>query len=305
MGTIDFSCRILEEISKDHEIVLVVCQPDTYVGRKQVLTYCEVKKLALEKGFNIFQPAKIKDDYQAILDAKPDLIVTAAYGQFIPDSILKFPPYKAINVHGSLLPKHRGGAPIQRSIMNGDKETGISIIYMEKKMDAGDILAQKKIPILDDDNNTSLFSKLANLGASMINGVISDLENNKIKPIKQNEDEVSFSLNISHDEQFIDWRMDATTINNQIRGLSDEPCALTSFDGNIIKIFKASVAENNEDLEPGTIILGKKELLVKCGKNAIKILDIQLSSKNRMDIKSFLNGQKLLTSGCKFSSNIL
>ena len=194
MGTPEFGATILSELVKQHNVVLVVTQPDKLVGRKREIEFSAVKKKAIELNIPVFQPINIRKEYQYIIDNYDfDLIVTAAYGQIVGTKLLYHPKYRSINVHGSLLPKHRGGAPIQRSIINGDKETGITIMYMEKGMDSGDMLAQESIKIEQTDNSDSLFIKLADLGAKMINQTIEKLVNNEIIPIKQNEEEVTYS----------------------------------------------------------------------------------------------------------------
>ena len=305
MGTPDFGATVLESLIQKHEVVLVVTQPDSFQGRKKILTKNPVKLVAEKYGIEVFQPEKIKDDYKPIIDKNPDLIVTAAFGQFIPSAVINQPKYKAINVHGSLLPKYRGGAPIQRSIINGDSETGITIMYMAHKMDAGDIIAQRSIKILDEDNSETLFAKLAVLGARLLEEVLVDLEKGNLHPIPQNEDEVTFALNIHHEEQFIDWNKSAKDIHNLIRGLAPNPSALTSYDGIIFKIFKSKIVSLSEDATPRTIIINKKNLLVKTKDDFISILEIQQSGKNKMDIQSFLNGQKVLNTGCKFQNDII
>src|SRR5690606_27150774 len=192
MGTPDFAVRILDEINKNFEVVLVVTQPDTYNYRKKKYEYSPVKFYALEHNLEIFQPESIKKEADYILGLDVDLIVTAAYGQFVPKKILDHPKYRAINVHGSILPKYRGGAPIQRAIINGDAETGITIMYMDRRMDAGDILRIEKIPILDEDTQDTMFEKLSILGSKMIVDVINDLRMGKII------DRKSTRLNSSH-----------------------------------------------------------------------------------------------------------
>ena len=201
MGTPAFAVPILDKIREKHEVILVVTQPDVYNIKKKKFTHSEVKEYALKNDLPLFQPEKIRVDYQKIIDLDVDLIVTAAYGQIVPEEVLNHPKYKAINVHGSILPKYRGGAPIQRAIINGDKETGITIMYMAKKMDAGDIIKISKIPILDTDNQDTVFSKLSILGSEMINDVISDIANNKVTPIKQNEEEVTFAYNLTKEDE--------------------------------------------------------------------------------------------------------
>lgn len=211
-GTPAFSRTVLEALyySNLYEIVGVVTQPDKEVGRKKIIEYSEVKKFAIEKNIKVFQPVKIRKEYQDIIDLKPDLIVTAAYGQIIGEDLLKAPKYLSINVHASLLPLYRGGAPIQRSIMNGDKKTGITIMYMEKGMDTGDILSQRELEIDSKDTSTTLFEKLAVLGARLLLDTIPDLVKGNITPIKQ-EGNITYAYNIEREEEKLDFNQDAYT----------------------------------------------------------------------------------------------
>ena len=305
MGTPEFSVPILESLIGKYEVVLVVTQPDKLVGRKQKVEESPVKKCALAHNIPVFQPVKIKEDYQAVIDAKPDIIITAAFGQFIPKVILELAPYKAINVHGSLLPKYRGGSPVQTAIIKGEKETGITIMYMAPKMDAGDIIVQRAIPIELTDNNAILFEKLSYLGRDLLLEALPSIFANENKRIVQDEEKVSYAFNISHEEQFINWNKSSLEIYNLIRGLAPNPSALTSVDGVIFKIFNSEIIEDNSNVEAGTIIDLSKKLVVKTLDGAISIKELQQAGKNRMDIKSYLNGQKILTVGCKFSNDIL
>lgn len=305
MGTPEFSVPILESLIDKHDVVLVVTQPDKLVGRKQLLVSSEVKKCALERGIPVFQPVKIKDDYQAVLEAKPDIIITAAFGQFIPKVILDYPRLGCINVHGSLLPKYRGGAPIQKSIINGECETGISIMYMASRMDAGDIIAQRSIPILDSDDNGSMFKKLSILGRDLLNEVLPSIIDGTNNRTPQDETKVTYSYNITHEEQFIDWNKSAREVFNQVRGLSPNPTALTSINQTVIKIYEAKVVDTEFTGKPGEVLSLNKELVVACGSGAISILTLQVSGKNKMDVKSFLNGQKILYVGSVLENNII
>ena len=305
MGTPEFSVNVLLGLLEKHEVVLVVTQPDKLVGRKQTLEYSPVKKCALEHGLNVFQPKKIKDEYQAVLDAKPDIIITAAFGQFIPNVILEYPEYGCINVHGSLLPKYRGGSPIQTAIINGEKETGITVMYMASKMDSGNIIAQRSIPILDTDDNGSMFNKLSVLGRDLLMEVLPSIFD-KINPsIPQDEAKVTYAYNISHEQQFINWNKTSKEIVNLIRGLAPNPTALTSINGTIIKVFKAKEVSVEEQYTPGEVIKLNKELLIATADGAVSILELQQSGKNKMDVKSFLNGQKILALGMVLENNII
>lgn len=294
MGTPEFGATILSELVKEHEVVLVVTQPDKVVGRKREIEFSAVKKRAIELDIPVFQPIKIRQEYKYIIENYEfDLIVTAAYGQIVGTRLLEYPKYKSINVHGSLLPKYRGGAPIQRSIMNGDKETGITIMYMAKGMDSGDILSQEKIAILDEDNNDSMFNKLALLGASMINKTITDLVNGNITPIKQNEEEVTYAYNISHEEELLDFNKSNREVFNIIRGLSSNPGSYFKIDGFNIKVYGSILDDRNTELEAGTICdVTKTSFSIACAnKKMITFDSIKPEGKGIMSVKDFLNGK--------------
>lgn len=293
MGTPNFAVPSLEALNEKYEVVLVVSQPAKPEGRKGILKNPPVALKALELGIQLFQPEHIKNEYEYFKNIKADMIVTAAYGQFIPTKILNLYK-KCINVHGSLLPHHRGGAPIQRAIINGDKKTGVTIMEMVKKMDAGRMYASSEIPILDSDNNSSLFEKLAIIGKNLLMENIEDIYNGKNEGIMQNEEEATISPNIAPEEEKINFNIDARKVFNLIRGLSDEPGAYCQYNGQRIKIYKASIEKNDSDASPGTIINIKKSLIVKCKTDAISILELQIPGKKRMNVKDFLNGQKLL-----------
>ena len=306
MGTPEFSVNVLEGLlSLEHDVVLVVTQPDKLVGRKQILEHSPVKKSALLHDLPVFQPIKIKEDYQAVLDAKPDIIITAAFGQFIPNIVLECAKFGCINVHGSLLPKYRGGSPIQTSIIKGEKETGITIMYMASKMDSGNIIAQRAIPILDTDDNGSMFSKLSVLGRDLLLEVLPSIFEGTNPSIPQDESQVTYAYNITHEQQFIDWNKSADEVVNLVRGLSPNPTALTSINNTIIKVYKAVKASDEVLGKPGEIIKLNKELLVCCGSGVVSILELQQAGKNKMDAKSFLNGQKILTLNCILENNII
>lgn len=293
MGTPNFAVPSLEALNEKYEVVLVVSQPAKPEGRKGILKNPPVALKALELGIQLFQPEHVKNEYEYFKNIKADMIVTAAYGQFIPTKILNLYK-KCINVHGSLLPHHRGGAPIQRAIINGDKKTGVTIMEMVKKMDAGRMYASSEIPILDSDNNSSLFEKLAIIGKNLLMENIEDIYNGKNEGIMQNEEEATISPNIAPEEEKINFNIDARKVFNLIRGLSDEPGAYCEYNGQRIKIYKASIEKNDSDASPGTIINIKKSLIVKCKTDAISILELQIPGKKRMNVKDFLNGQKLL-----------
>ena len=294
MGTPEFGASILSELVKDHNVVLVVTQPDKMVGRKREIEFSAVKKKAIELNIPVFQPIKIRQEYNYIIENYEfDLIVTAAYGQIVGTKLLNYPKYKAINVHGSLLPKYRGGAPIQRSIINGDKETGITIMYMAKEMDSGDILSQESLPILDIDNSDSMFKKLAVLGSSMINKTIDDLVNNKLTPIPQKVEEVTFAYNISHEEELIDFNKSSREVFNLIRGLSTNPGAYFKVDNFTIKVYDSELSSSKSNYEPGVICdVTKDSFSISCKDNTvITFKTIKPEGKGIMSVKDFMNGK--------------
>ncbi len=292
MGTPAFSVPILEALIKEYEVALVVTQPDKEVGRKKELTMSPVKECALKHNISVFQPEKIRADYQPIIDANPDLIVTAAFGQIIGTKVLNYPKYRSINVHASLLPKYRGGAPIHYSVINGDKETGVTIMYMEKAMDAGDILSQKAIPILEEDTTGSMFEKLSLVGRDLLMETIPALINGEITPVKQNEAEVTYAYNITKEEEYLDLNKDARTLFNQIRGLLPVPGAYMTLKGENIKVYSAKVSDISHNKEVGTIInKTKKYFTVACGNGTgLDIYELQVSGKKRVLASDFVNG---------------
>jgi methionyl-tRNA formyltransferase len=295
MGTPEFGATILSELVKQHNVVLVVTQPDKLVGRKREIEFSAVKKKAIELDIPVYQPINIRQEYQYIIDNYEfDMIVTAAYGQIIGTKLLYYPKYKSINVHGSLLPKHRGGAPIQRSIINGDSETGITIMYMAKGMDSGDILAQESLKIELTDNSDSLFIKLADLGAKMINPTIDKLVKNEITPIKQKEEEVTYSPNISHEEELLDFnQLTNIQVFNKIRGLSSNPGAYFKIDNFTIKVYESELVESKTNVESSIICdVAKDSFSISCLNGTIlKFKSIKPEGKGIMNVKDFLNGK--------------
>lgn len=292
MGTPSFSVPILEALIDKYEVALVVTQPDKEVGRKKELTMSPVKECALKHNIPVFQPEKIRADYQPIIDANPDLIVTAAFGQIIGTKVLNYPKYRSINVHASLLPRYRGGAPIHYSVINGDSETGVTIMYMEKAMDAGDILSQKAIPIMEEDTTGSMFEKLSIVGRDLLMETIPALINGEITPIKQNPEEVTFAYNITKEEECLDLNKEAKTLFNQIRGLLPAPIAYMVLKGDNIKVYQAKVSDMHHNKEVGTILgKTKKYFTVACGNGtALDIYELQVSGKKRVMASDFVNG---------------
>lgn len=290
MGTPTFSVPILKELINNHHVTLVVSQPDREKDRRGNLLPTPIKKIAQEHNIEVFQPAKIKTDYQKIIDMNPDIIITCAYGQIIPEAILNYPKYGCINVHGSLLPKLRGGAPIHHALINGDKYTGITIMYMDKAMDSGDIISQEKLPILDSDNLDTLYEKMSLLGAELLIKTIPSIISGTNQRIKQNPMEVTFGYNITKEEEKISFTNPAIKIHNQIRGLSSIPGAYCFLDNKRMKIYASEITQNKSTI-PGKISkIDKTGIYVDTADYQIKITDIKLEGKKRCHVKDFLNG---------------
>lgn len=293
MGTPNFSTKVLEMLIAEHNVIAVVTQPDRPVGRKRTLTPPPVKEVAVKHGLPVYQPEKLaqSEDLEKLISLDADLIVTAAFGQILPESLLNAPKLGAINVHASLLPKYRGGAPIHQAIIDGQKETGISIMYMVKKLDAGDIISQRAIAIEDQDNVGSMHDKLSFLGADLLKETLPSIINGTNQRIEQNEAEATFASNISRDQEKIDWSQSAEAIYNHIRGLSPWPVAYTKMDDGNLKVY-ASRIEQGKTGEPGTIIeTTKKAIIVATGSDdAIALTDIQVAGKKRMLTANYLSG---------------
>lgn len=295
MGTPDFSVPILKALNEKYEIALVVSQPNR-VKKKGVLLDTPVAACAKELNLELFQPTAIKEDYQKILDMNADVLVTAAYGQYVPTKILNSFK-KCLNVHASLLPKHRGGAPIQRCLINGDSKTGVAIMEMVKRLDAGKVYAMKEYEILEDDNNTSLFNKLSIIGRDLLIDSIEDIYNDKNLGIPQNDDEATFSSNILPSEEVISLNNKSKDIVNLIRGLSYEPGAYLLINDIKLKVFKARSVEYNGDEPCGYVLSTKKQILLKTLDGAIELLEVLYPGKKILSGKDFSNGQKIFVEG--------
>ena len=293
MGTPVFGTLVLESLIKEYDVVGVVTQPDKMVGRKKELTFSPIKKLAIKHGIKVFQPPKIKEEYSAILEINPDMIITCAYGQIIPKSILDFPKFGCINVHASLLPKLRGGAPIHRAIINGYDKTGITIMYMDEQMDSGDIIETSEIPIMLYDNVGTIHDKLMVLGASLLIKTIPSIVEGTNKRIKQDINEVTFAKIIKKVDEKIDFGKTKIEVFNQIRGLNPFPGAYSVLDGEIIKIYSSVMIDRDEMSLCGSIVdITDEEIIVKVMDGLIGITEIQVSGKKKMTVKDYLNGLK-------------
>ncbi len=299
MGTPAFSVPILQALidNQSLEVIAVVSQPDRKVGRKQIITPPPVKQLATEHAIPVYQPEKLSgsEEMAAILALEPDLIITAAYGQYVPTKLLNAPTHRAINVHASLLPKFRGAAPIHYAVLTGEKKTGVTIMYMEKEMDAGDIISQREIDIADEDDTGTLFEKLSLIGRDLLMDTLPAIFAGENASIKQNADEVSFSPMISKEQEKINWEKTALEIFNHVRALRPAPGAYTLLNEERFKIWDTKVLDEETKLAPGTIIAAdNKHLQVACGEGTVlSLIEVQPSGKKRMPVSNFLAGTQL------------
>ena len=294
MGTPTFAVPILKELIEKTNVILVVSQPDREKDRKGNIIPTPIKQIAIDNNIEVYQPAKIKEEYDKIISLNPDIIITCAYGQIIPEIILNYPKYGCINVHGSLLPKLRGGAPIHHAIINGDKLTGITIMYMDKLMDSGDIISQKKLPILETDNLDSVYDKMSELGAKLLIETLPTIIDGTNQRIKQNSSEVTFGYNITKEEEKINFAKSSIEIYNQIRGLSSVPGAYCILDDKRLKVYDSEITEKKSTTQYGTITnIDKTGIYVNTNDFIIKLKDIKLEGKKRCLVKDFINGIKI------------
>ena len=308
MGTASFSLAVLKMlIEEDYNIVGVVTQPDRYVGRKKVLTMPDVKVEALKYDIPVIQPARIKEDYQAVADLKPDLIITAAYGQIVPQAVLDIPRLGCINVHASLLPLYRGGAPVHQAIIDGQEKTGVTIMYMVKKMDAGDMIAQKETPILEEDTVGILYDRLSVLGAELLKETLPDILKGTNQRIPQDENLVTYAPTLSREDERLDWNMSARQVYNKVRGTNPWPGSYTTYQGKTVKIWAGQVHQcenamkHHAHQDNGTIVkIFKDAIGVKVNDGVYLITELQLEGKKRMSVKDYLNGHCIFYFFSKF-----
>ena len=295
MGTPDFAAASLEAlIASRHEIQAVVTQPDKPKGRKGELTPSPVKVVAEGKGIKVYQPLKVRDEefVETLRAYNPDVIVVVAFGQIIPLSILKMPKFGCVNIHGSLLPKYRGAAPIQWAVLDGEKETGITTILMDEGIDTGDILLKKTIKIDTDETSGSLFDKLMALGAETILETLDELEKGSLTPIKQGESPTAYAKMLTKAMGLIDFTKPAKELDCFVRGMDPWPSAYTLLSGKTLKLWKVRAVE--ESGKAGSVIeIGKESFTIACGEGAIEVLEVQLEGKKRMSAGDFLKGSTL------------
>ncbi len=303
MGTPDFAVPTLEALQKaGHEVVLVLTQPDRPSGRGKKLRFSPVKTSALELGIPVWQPEKLSDLVDKLTsEFRPQAVVVVAYGQILPEKILKWPVLGCINVHASLLPAYRGAAPIQRAVMEGQKETGVTTMLMNEGLDSGDILLQKALPVKPEDTAGSVHDRLAEMGAELLLDTLQKLEQGQIVPWPQEESKSCYAAKLTSQDELIDWKRPAEEIFNQIRGLNSWPGAKTFWRGKVLKIWQSEPVEELgcSQAEPGTILdCAKNDLLIATGTCPLRIRELQLQGGKRLAIADFLRGKELVVGSC-------
>ncbi|PAD27247.1 methionyl-tRNA formyltransferase [Niallia circulans] len=295
MGTPDFSVPVLQRLLEEkYEVIAVVTQPDRPVGRKKVLTPPPVKVEALKHDIPVYQPEKIRqsDELKAIISLNPDIIVTAAFGQILPKELLDAPKFGCVNVHASLLPELRGGAPIHYSILQGKEKTGITIMYMAEKLDAGDIISVAEVEIEEEDTVGTLHDKLSRVGSDLLAETLPKLLAGEITPIPQKDEEATFAPNLKRADELIDWSVSGEEIYNKIRGLNPWPVAFTLYQGKVMKVWAGKKVAKKRDAAPGTIVdITDHGPIVATGNDTyIQLTEVQPAGKKKMDISQFLRG---------------
>ena len=293
MGTPDFCVPILKALSEKCNVIAVVTQPDKEVGRKKEIIYSPIKKTAINLGIKVLQPIKIKEEYKEIVNLDPDIIITCAYGQIVPEVILNKPKYGCINVHASLLPKLRGGAPIHKAIIYGYDVTGITIMYMDKGMDTGDMISKKEVKIEDNDTAETLHDKLQKISVTLLLETLPKIISGTNKREKQDDNRATYAYNISRQEEHVDFNKTSKEVFNQIRGLNSWPGAYAVLDDKNIKLWLSKISENHYDAKPGTIVnLDKNGMEIVTKDGSVLITELQLPGKRKTNIKDFINGVK-------------
>ncbi len=291
MGTPEFSLNVFESVVKLCDVVAVVTKKDAYIGRKKVLTPSPIKKRALEYGIDVLTPDSLKKEYEDILKYDPELIITCAYGKILPSVILDYPKYGCINIHASLLPKYRGSAPIEWAIMNGEKETGITLMYMDVGMDTGDMIDKVTYTIKDNDDNGSVHEELSKLGSIILEKNLENIINGNISRIKQDDSLSTLAPMITRDMEELDFNNNGESIINKIKAFSPAPLVNTKINDEEIKIKKAHFIKK-DNTRVGNVVINNKELYIECLDGYVYIDIIKPAGKKEMDIKSYLNGLK-------------
>ncbi len=296
MGTPEFAVPTLQVLIDHHEVLAVVTQPDKQRGRGKKMQFPPVKEKAVEYDIPVYQQQRARDEefIEELKNLNPDVIVVVAYGQILPESILNIPKYGCINVHGSLLPKYRGAAPIQWAVLDGEEKTGITTMYMEKGLDTGDMIDKAEVVLDKKETAGSLHDKLMVLGADLLLETLKKLEDGTAVREKQNDEESCYAKMLSKDMGQIDFTKSAREIECLIRGMNPWPSAYTSLDGKTMKVWEADVLDAQSKEEPGTIVeVNKKEIIVATGSNDLALHEIQLAGKKRMQVQAFLLGYQV------------
>ncbi len=289
MGSPLFSVPVLEELNKNINVVGVVTAPDAYVGRKKVLTMCPVKEKAVSLGLKVYSPIKLKNDFEFIKELDPDMIITCAYGQILSEEILNIPKLGCFNLHGSLLPKYRGGAPIHYALLNGDEKTGITLMYMDKGMDSGDMIAKEEIKIEDNDNIESLTNKLSIIASNMIIKYLPSLIDGTNNREKQNNSEVTFSPIITREDEHLDFNLTAKEIYNRYRMLSPNPLPNIKIDDIEYKIAECKIVQASGKIST-VVSKDKNSFTIMAKDKGIMVTKIKPIGKNIMNVRDFFNG---------------
>ncbi|WP_333687411.1 methionyl-tRNA formyltransferase [Methylococcus capsulatus] len=295
-GTPEFAVPTLRAlIASGHPPCAVYTQPDRPAGRGRKIAPSPVKQLAIEHGLPVFQPASLKgpEERERLVALEPDLMVVVAYGLILPTPVLTVPRFGCVNIHASLLPRWRGAAPIQRAILAGDRETGVTLMRIEPRLDAGPMLGKRSCSIGDDDTTASLHDRLAGLGAEMLIELLPGLAADRLAGEIQDESQVTYAEKIEKSEARLDWQKDATSLSRRVRAFNPWPVAETTLEGTVLRIWSAQVLDPAPDAPPGSIIACTKNLDVACGRGALRILEVQPPGKRRMSAKDFLNAHAL------------
>jgi methionyl-tRNA formyltransferase len=303
MGTPAFACPSLEALLArgDDPVVGVVCQPDRPRGRGLAMSAPEVKRLAVARGLRVLQPERLSDPgfAAALRDLAPDLIVVAAYGKILPRWILDLPPHGCINVHASLLPRHRGAAPIPWAILAGDATTGVTIMVMNEEMDAGDILLSRSVAIAPEDTTGTLAARLAALGAATLTEAIDGLKAGRLRPTPQPTEGVTFAPRLAREQGRLDWSRPAAELDRVVRAFAPTPGAFTSLAGRLLKIHRARPEALQPDAPPGTVVhAGGDGIVVATGAGALRLLELQLEGRRRLAAREFLAGHPVAVGTC-------
>lgn len=290
MGTPEFAVAALEALIKNYNVIAVVTQPDK-TGHRGKLQHSAVKRKALEHNIKVLQPNQIKKEYQEIIAMEPDIIITCAYGQFIPKELLDAPKHSCVNIHASLLPKLRGGAPIHRSIINGDDETGITIMYMDEKMDEGNMILQEAIAIKDNDTVGTIHDALAELGSNLIIKAVDLIVEGKNESIAQDHSQATFAYNLKKEDELVDFNKSARDVFNQIRGLNPYPGAYAILKNKIIKFYAVELSEEKATKAGEIKKIENDKLFISCQDYDIIIRELQYEGSKKMSVKDFFNGR--------------